>query len=66
MEFSELPIYKVKKELISGKLGQKSYCRACKKTEDSSELFSFRFCESWVQEIFETLGGFSVSLNMNF
>jgi hypothetical protein len=59
MELTELPIYKVREE--QSVFESKTYCRACKKSDDSTELFSFRTCEGWIQDIFETLGGFSVS-----
>jgi hypothetical protein len=65
MEFTELPIYKVKEEQTSN-FGSEIYCRGCKKTEDSSELFRFRSCEGWIQDIFETLSGFSVSSRLKF
>jgi hypothetical protein len=38
------------------------FCRACKEMEGSTKFYSFVACESWIQEIFETIGGFAVSL----
>jgi hypothetical protein len=41
---------------------KESFCRACKKTGESTKIYTFVTCESWIQEIFETIGGFAVSL----
>lgn len=40
-----------------------SYCRVCKKSDNSVKLFSFYEISGWIKELFETLGGFFVSKN---
>jgi hypothetical protein len=59
MEFEELPIYLEGTKPL--KRGREVHCRACRTSGDSAELFTMKFCESWIQEIFEAIGGFPVS-----